>query len=115
MIPIHGDCHVANLIHRPGESFFIIDFDDMSVGPPVQDFWMLLPGYRGDSLAEIDLFLEGYETFRRFDRRTLRPHRPAARDALHPLRRLVRPPGRRRRPVARRSRTSAPAATGCAR
>ncbi|HEY5997759.1 MAG TPA: serine/threonine protein kinase [bacterium] len=72
MIAIHGDCHVSNLIYRPGESFFIIDFDDMSVGPPVQDFWMLLPGYRGDSLAEIATFLEGYETFRPFDRRTLR-------------------------------------------
>ena len=71
MICIHGDCHVSNLIYRPGETFYIIDFDDMSVGPPVQDFWMLLPGYRGDSLAEIDIFLEGYETFRRFDRRTL--------------------------------------------
>ncbi len=72
MICIHGDCHISNLIHRPGESFFIIDFDDMAVGPPVQDFWMLLPGYRGESLAEIDIFLEGYETFRPFDRRTLR-------------------------------------------
>ena len=71
MIAIHGDCHISNLIYRPGESFYIIDFDDMAVGPPVQDFWMLLPGYRGESLAEIDLFLEGYETFRRFDRRTL--------------------------------------------
>jgi Ser/Thr protein kinase RdoA (MazF antagonist) len=71
MICIHGDCHVSNLIYRPGESFYIIDFDDMAIGPPVQDFWMLLPGYRGDSLLEIDLFLEGYETFRRFDRRTL--------------------------------------------
>jgi Ser/Thr protein kinase RdoA (MazF antagonist) len=72
LIPIHGDCHISNLIYRPGESFYIIDFDDMSVGPPVQDFWMLLPGYRGESLVEIDIFLEGYETFRRFDRRTLR-------------------------------------------
>jgi len=72
MISIHGDCHISNLIYRPGESFYIIDFDDMSVGPPVQDFWMLLPGYRGESLAEIDIFLEGYETFRSFDRRTLR-------------------------------------------
>jgi Ser/Thr protein kinase RdoA (MazF antagonist) len=72
MIAIHGDCHISNLIHRPGESFFIIDFDDMAIGPPVQDFWMLLPGYRGDSLPEIDIFLEGYETFRSFDRGTLR-------------------------------------------
>ena len=72
MIRIHGDCHFSNLIYRPDESFYIIDFDDMSVGPPVQDFWMLLPGYMEDSLAEINIFLEGYETFRNFDRRTLR-------------------------------------------
>lgn len=72
MIRIHGDCHFSNLIYRPDESFYIIDFDDMAVGPPVQDFWMLLPGYREDSLAEIEIFLEGYEVFRDFDRRSLR-------------------------------------------
>lgn len=72
MIRIHGDCHFSNLIHRPGESFYLIDFDDMALGPPVQDFWMLLPGYRDETFVEIDLFLEGYETFRNFDRRTLR-------------------------------------------
>ncbi len=71
-IRIHGDCHFANLIYRPDESFYIIDLDDMAVGPPVQDFWMLLPGYAEDSLMEIDLFLEGYETFREFDRSSLR-------------------------------------------
>ena len=64
---IHGDCHYQNLIYRPGESFFIIDFDDMAVGPPVQDIWMLLPGRLQDSRREINLFLEGYETFREFD------------------------------------------------
>ncbi|MFC1837714.1 serine/threonine protein kinase, partial [Thermodesulfobacteriota bacterium] len=31
MIRIHGDCHFSNLIYRPGESFYIIDFDDMVV------------------------------------------------------------------------------------
>jgi Ser/Thr protein kinase RdoA (MazF antagonist) len=73
MIRIHGDCHFSNLLCRnPGESFYIIDLDDMAVGPPVQDLWMLLPGYMRDSLAEIDFFLEGYETFRNFDRRLLR-------------------------------------------
>lgn len=72
MIRIHGDCHFANLIHRPGESFFLIDFDDMVTGPPVQDFWMLLPDYADQTPVEIDLFLEGYETFRAFDRGTLR-------------------------------------------
>ncbi len=71
-IRIHGDCHFANMIHRPGESFFLIDFDDMVMGPPVQDLWMLLPGDVGESFTEIDLFIEGYETFRPFDRRSLR-------------------------------------------
>jgi Ser/Thr protein kinase RdoA (MazF antagonist) len=72
MIRIHGDCHFSNLIYRPDESFYIIDFDDMVVGPPVQDFWMLLPGYQEESLAEIEIFLEGYEMFRDFDRSSLR-------------------------------------------
>lgn len=66
-IRIHGDCHFANLIMRPDESFYIIDFDDMCVGPPVQDLWMLLPDHPEKSRAEIDFFLEGYETFRDFD------------------------------------------------
>lgn len=70
-IRLHGDCHFANLIHRPDESFFLIDFDDMVNGPPVQDVWMLFPSYRQDSLPEIELFLEGYQTFRHFDRQSL--------------------------------------------
>jgi len=69
-IRIHGDCHSGNLIYRPGESFYIIDFDDMAVGPAVQDIWMLLPGIYEDSRVELSLLLEGYETFRPFDRRT---------------------------------------------
>ncbi len=71
-IRIHGDCHFSNIIYRPGESFFLIDFDDLVMGPPVQDFWMLLPGYGEESFVEIDTFLEGYETFYDFDRRSLR-------------------------------------------
>ena len=71
MTRIHGDCHFSNLIYLPGKSFYIIDFDDMAVGPPVQDFWMLLPGVKEDSWREINLFLEGYETFMDFDQRSL--------------------------------------------
>ncbi|OQX18600.1 MAG: stress response serine/threonine protein kinase YihE [Desulfobulbaceae bacterium A2] len=71
LLRIHGDCHFANLIHRPGESLYLIDFDDMVRGPAVQDFWMLLPGTPEECALEIDLLLEGYETFRRFDRREL--------------------------------------------
>ena len=66
-IRIHGDCHSGNLIYRPGESFYIIDFDDMVVGPPVQDLWMLLPGPLDESRYELGLMLEGYEVFQPFD------------------------------------------------
>ncbi len=69
---LHGDCHRANIIGRPDEPFFLIDFDDMSVGPVVQDLWMMLPGHVRDSRVELDLLLEGYETFRPFDYTTLR-------------------------------------------
>lgn len=71
-IRIHGDCHFSNVIHRPKESLYLIDFDDMAMGQPVQDIWMLLPGDVEESFVELDLLLEGYEMFRPFDRRTLR-------------------------------------------
>ncbi|MDJ0624549.1 MAG: serine/threonine protein kinase [Desulfocapsaceae bacterium] len=67
---IHGDLHFSNLIYRPGDSFYLIDFDDMVTGPQVQDIWMLLQGYGEENLVELDMFLEGYETFYTFDRRS---------------------------------------------
>ena len=69
---IHGDCHYQNIITRDEHTFYIIDFDDMAVGPPVQDIWMLLPGRLQDSLREADLLLEGYETFRTPDLNSFR-------------------------------------------
>ena len=69
---IHGDCHRGNILHRPGEGFHLLDFDDMAVGPAVQDIWLLLPDRLARSRAEIELLLEGYETFRPFPRDTLR-------------------------------------------
>ena len=71
-IRLHGDCHPANIIYRPGESIYLIDFDDMAVGPAVQDLWMLLPGHARHAQRELNLLLEGYEMFRSFDRRSLR-------------------------------------------
>jgi len=68
---IHGDCHRGNLIHRPGEGVFIVDFDDSSVGPAVQDIWMLLPGTIEETERELEWFLSGYETFREFNRSSL--------------------------------------------
>jgi len=71
-IRLHGDCHRGNLLYRPGEGIMVIDFDDMMVGPPVQDLWLLLPDYSDKCKKELGLILEGYELFRNFDRKTLR-------------------------------------------
>lgn len=69
---LHGDLHKGNLIHRPGEGIFIVDFDDLCFGPVVQDIWMLLPGGAEQSEKELTWLLKGYETFRPFDRKTIR-------------------------------------------
>lgn len=71
-IRIHGDCHRGNLLDRPGEGILVIDFDDMAMGPPVQDLWMLLPAHLPEARQEMNLILEGYEDFREFDDATLR-------------------------------------------
>ena len=69
---IHGDCHRGNILDRQTEGLMMIDFDDMVVGPPVQDIWLLLPDYADSSYVELELILEGYERFGAFDRETIR-------------------------------------------
>ena len=69
---IHGDCHRQNILHRPGEGFHLLDFDDMAVGPVVQDLWMLLPDRVRTARAELNLLLDGYETFLEFPHESLR-------------------------------------------
>ena len=68
---IHGDCHRGNIIDRPDRGLALIDFDDMMMGPSVQDLWLVLPGYAADCRREIELLLEGYTQFAPFDRATL--------------------------------------------
>ena len=67
----HGDCHKGNLIHRPNEGIYIVDFDDICVAPPVQDLWLLLPDEPEMCEKELGWFLKGYELFRPFDRASL--------------------------------------------
>jgi Ser/Thr protein kinase RdoA (MazF antagonist) len=71
-IRLHGDCHRGNILDRLDEGLLLIDFDDMAMGPAVQDLWLLLPDRVSACGREIELFLRGYGQFREFDRSTLR-------------------------------------------
>jgi Ser/Thr protein kinase RdoA (MazF antagonist) len=64
--PIHGDCHVGNLL-RGDEGWFFLDFDDMTTGPAVHDVWMLLPGRDAHALRQRELLVEAYREFRPFE------------------------------------------------
>ena len=77
---IHGDCHLGNLLWSPAGPFFL-DFDDFATGPAVQDVWMVVPGRDEEARVHREVLLEGYETLRAFDRRSL-----AAIEALRALR-----------------------------
>ncbi len=67
---LHGDLHRGNILwSSQGPSF--VDFDDTTMGPAVQDLWMLIPGRDPDALALREIFLENYQRFRTFDRREL--------------------------------------------
>ncbi|MBM3461158.1 MAG: serine/threonine protein kinase [Armatimonadetes bacterium] len=68
---LHGDCHRGNLLwSSQGPAF--VDFDDTSMGPPVQDVWMLVPGRDNDAIVLREALLEAYERRRPFDRKSLR-------------------------------------------
>jgi len=68
---IHGDCHIGNLLRTPAGLVFL-DFDDMVVGAPVQDLWLMIGGRDSWAQARQQHILAGYESMADFDRSTLR-------------------------------------------
>ena len=62
---IHGDCHLANLIWTQKGPVFL-DFDDMVIGPAVQDIWMMVPSFDEYGQKQRDVLLESYVQFRDF-------------------------------------------------
>lgn len=67
---IHGDLHWGNVLWT-SDGPVLVDFDDMLIGPPVQDLWLLARGDSEDVRREREDLLAGYEVFREFDRATL--------------------------------------------
>lgn len=66
MHAIHGDCHRGNILWRP-EALYILDFDDMVIGPAVQDIWLLLPGRDAETCNMRNTLINAYEDFFDFD------------------------------------------------
>ncbi len=69
--PIHGDCHLGNVLWGD-EGAMLVDFDDMLVGPCVQDLWLLSAGRDAWARKRRTAIVEGYEEMRDFDRLSLR-------------------------------------------
>ncbi len=69
---LHADCHRGNILYRPDEGYHLLDFDDMAVGPAIQDLWLILPDRLPRARLELDLLLGGYTTFMPFPHATLR-------------------------------------------
>jgi len=68
---IHGDCHLGNLLWNDRGPFWV-DFDDMLLGPPIQDLWLLIPGRTSEARDKFDILLESYEEMNRFERKSLK-------------------------------------------
>lgn len=67
---IHADLHLGNILDRDGQ-LRLLDFDDMAIGPAVQDLWLALPGRDRETLRRRELFIEAYDQLRHFDRPSL--------------------------------------------
>jgi Ser/Thr protein kinase RdoA (MazF antagonist) len=63
---LHGDFHPGNVLVHEGQ-VRIVDLDDCSSGPAIQDLWMFLSGGRAEQEAQLAELLAGYQEFRDFD------------------------------------------------
>ncbi len=62
---VHGDLHAGNLIWYQQQPF-MLDLDDCSLAPRIQDIWMLLHGERDQMQAQLAAVARGYEVFQPF-------------------------------------------------
>lgn len=60
---IHGDCHQGNVIWSYEGHPRLVDFDDMVVGPIIQDCWLL---FDWNDVVKKDIFITAYEEFCEF-------------------------------------------------
>jgi len=75
-VRLHGDCHLGNILWTPpnleGAGPHFVDLDDASMGPCIQDLWMLQSGDRQERTYQLSSLLEGYTQMREFNQSELR-------------------------------------------
>lgn len=62
---IHGDFHLGNVLWN-NEQPTLLDFDDMVLGPAIQDLWLLNPGRDEASIERREALIDGYQELRTF-------------------------------------------------
>jgi Ser/Thr protein kinase RdoA (MazF antagonist) len=67
---LHGDAHCGNVLWNEAGPF-IVDFDDMLYGPPVQDIWMVVRGRDAEAERQRGVLLEAYREMQPFEEWTL--------------------------------------------
>ena len=65
-IRLHGDLHRGNILWADNE-VNLVDLDDCSNGPAIQDLWMLADSDGHTARENLFDIVEGYETFHEFD------------------------------------------------
>ncbi len=72
---LHGDCHIGNLLWSEGAPAFL-DFDDLTMGPAIQDLWMIVGDPSEENREDWETILASYEEFRPWPQAELRLVRP---------------------------------------
>ena len=68
---LHGDCHLGNLLWNDSGPFFL-DFDDMVMGPCIQDLWLVAPGRDAIGRQNFEILVDAYRQVKEIDSRSFR-------------------------------------------
>lgn len=63
---LHGDCHLGNILFGT-DGLFFVDFDDMLIGPAIQDLWLLVSGTDQFGKQQLSRLIAGYNDLSRFN------------------------------------------------
>lgn len=68
---VHGDFHLGNLLWQ-SDGPTCVDFDDIGMGPVVQDLWLAVPGNDEESRRKFDILVQSYDLLGLLQHDTLR-------------------------------------------